>query len=447
MSDKTLTVTTRQAAVGQGGLMTADVVLDSAGYARRLAYAFDCGSFNRERLYQAIESIGTPFLDILFISHLDADHVNGVDLLLAKRHVETVILPCLDALSATVIVCRALSGVGLTGDFEDFLDDPVRWLGVRGVKRVVFIKRDGGVEPMSPGGQPPDLDPDSRYWVDTVNEEDPRIAVSIASRGIRQSAQRRQLPSGQVEVLVAQAEVEIELVVGAAVTPPEMITWILLPYVHPFEEDSIELFRAAVRGVLRVPDGEKPAARSFMRRLLKCLVDPSLRAKLRACYGVLASDHNEVSLSLYSGPRPSNNDGWDIRGTSRWFSFDRRYGGPIVSSRFRVPPQRFVQPRPAWLCTGDANLKLQRTRGSWLTRFGPLLEQVGVFVLPHHGSALNLSDEILDGLRDAAHIVCAGASRERHPHPDVLGRFSELGLGLWQVSEQEESVFGMTVSR
>jgi hypothetical protein len=154
-----------------------------------------------------------------------------------------------------------------------------------------------------------------------------------------------------------------------------------------------------------------------------------------------------VSLSLYSGPRPSNNDGWDIRGTSRWFSFDRRYGGPIVSSRFRVPPQRFVQPRPAWLCTGDANLKLQRTRGSWLTRFGPLLEQVGVFVLPHHGSALNLSDEILDGLRDAAHIVCAGASRERHPHPDVLGRFSELGLGLWQVSEQEESVFGMTVSR
>lgn len=45
---------TRQISVGQGGLMLSQVVVDETNRTRQFAYAFDCGSVNREHLEQGL---------------------------------------------------------------------------------------------------------------------------------------------------------------------------------------------------------------------------------------------------------------------------------------------------------------------------------------------------------------------------------------------------------
>jgi len=73
--------------------MSSEIVSSHNGFEQRLAFAFDCGSFNRECLYSAIDAIDSELLDLLFISHLEGDHVNGIDFLTMKKQVVTVVLP------------------------------------------------------------------------------------------------------------------------------------------------------------------------------------------------------------------------------------------------------------------------------------------------------------------------------------------------------------------
>ena len=83
MNKPLMQVTTRQIAVGQGGLMHCEIVTMFGAIDHRLSVVFDCGSFNREALQEGIESIEADVVDILFISHLDADlddaHFSGTE--------------------------------------------------------------------------------------------------------------------------------------------------------------------------------------------------------------------------------------------------------------------------------------------------------------------------------------------------------------------------------
>jgi hypothetical protein len=423
-----ITVNTRQAAVGQGGFMTQEIVVDRGGWEPRLFIAFDCGSLNREPLYESIDAIDSGVLDILFISHLDADHVNGIDFLLNKKSVETVVLPYLDPLHTTIMVCRSLASAGVSGDFKTFLESPVRWFVSRGVKRVIFITRDndGGDGPPPPRPDDPDV-PDP-YTVESQSEAGARIAYTVASRGPQQ-LRREQF--GSIDVIVTTPVTDFKLHLGSAARPhaKSPLSWMLLPYVHPFDSERLALFLRAVN--LKISFDPGLADRGFTKRLLKALGDPKIRHELRRCYDLLASDHNEVSLSLYSGPGPSDDSGWNCC-PKPWWSHQA----------CRVQPTRVETRGPGWICTGDANLKLRRTLTPWLSRHSTLFDHVSVFVLPHHGSAISLASDVLDRLGPITYLACAARGRKHHPHSNVTAHLRQRGFGLWQVSERADTSFG-----
>lgn len=86
-------------------------------------------------------------MDLLFISHLDADHVNGVDALTARMQVDAVVLPCLDALQITAIACEAIDDAGVRGTIREFIKNPALWFSERGssgsstfVEMVVMVR-------------------------------------------------------------------------------------------------------------------------------------------------------------------------------------------------------------------------------------------------------------------------------------------------------------------
>lgn len=93
-----------QLPVGQGGFHMGWLI-DSYGFAcgpspssdTQFIWAYDCGSDQRSALESQIKLFEGIRINKLFLSHLDDDHVAGVDkLLLVTDEVEEVVLPYLN---------------------------------------------------------------------------------------------------------------------------------------------------------------------------------------------------------------------------------------------------------------------------------------------------------------------------------------------------------------
>jgi glyoxylase-like metal-dependent hydrolase (beta-lactamase superfamily II) len=80
----------------------------------------------------------------LIISHLHDDHISGLNILLNKARVDTVILPYLSPIERLMV---ALRNVNLPQWLYDFWSDPITFLIEKGVNRVILV---GGHEPYSP---------------------------------------------------------------------------------------------------------------------------------------------------------------------------------------------------------------------------------------------------------------------------------------------------------
>jgi hypothetical protein len=324
------------------------------------------------------------------------------------------VLPCLDELLTTIVVCGALARHGLTGDFSSFLKNPVKWFASRGVRRVVFVQRD---EDNGEGLPPPG--PDDRREgerVEAARDGRPCIAHTISSReGLVRPNEKAGLAGAEVVITGPSARIDLDIVRPG-------IEWLLMPYVHPFEREQLAVFRRAIKRKLSTTRG--PASSAFRKRLLKSLADPKSRRELQHCYGILARNHNEVSLSLYSGPGPGNGAAWRMATECAMW---RHCEG--------------VTERVAWLCTGDANLKLDRTRQPWLLRHASLLSKTAIFQLPHHGSTHNLAREVVDRLGDIVYMVCAARGRRKHPHPIVRNLLRTRGFALTRINERRGSAF------
>lgn len=106
-----------------------------------LRWVYDCGSNQADALQREIGSIARGGeIDLLFLSHLDSDHVNGVDLLLSQVKVHEVVLPYLDEETLVAIIARDAARGALTGVFVEAVSDLAGWFGSRGVETVTFVE-------------------------------------------------------------------------------------------------------------------------------------------------------------------------------------------------------------------------------------------------------------------------------------------------------------------
>ena len=110
-------------------------------------FIYDCGSKSskkrlNEEIITYVRSVKVKELDLIVLSHLDADHVNGLPFLLDNVGCTTVVLPYLSQVER--LFCYFLSiakyGEGVdNGEYMDFLNNPYEYLINRGVKRVIII--------------------------------------------------------------------------------------------------------------------------------------------------------------------------------------------------------------------------------------------------------------------------------------------------------------------
>lgn len=131
-------------AVGQGLFYTGLLNQKKGNQHDLFSFVFDCGSTSskhflhreiddfKEMLQPSHEDNYRKHLDLLIVSHLHDDHVNGLEYLLKDVAVDTVVMPCMEENLRILAGWESNEGDAL----QAFYDDPVAWFIHRGVRRI-----------------------------------------------------------------------------------------------------------------------------------------------------------------------------------------------------------------------------------------------------------------------------------------------------------------------
>lgn len=388
----------RQWPVGQGNFSSGLVVTSNDRY----VYVYDCGSDNAVERDQAV----TRFvdcnnkIDALFISHLDSDHVDGFDRLLAQMGITEVYLPYLSPSDVILSLAREVEAGSVSGNAIGLYTDPGAWFGARGVERVIFV-RPGGSDPdplrLPEGDIPPPLDDGGHIAFKPTRS----LVVKRVGRGRR--ASEFLMDSG----VWLQGHVD-----GRAVD------WGLVPFVHPESPKAVKAMVAGIKSALGITSGGLTVG-----AIVEGLKDAAKRRAIRGAYHAIRADHNLVSMSLYSGPVSGSASRWKLR---------CHHGPYWTQGGFRTV---------GWMGTGDANLSRRNRRGAWRKYYARFMSSVVTLVAPHHGSEHNFHPDVIGA--SVNFCIAAAGEPNRHGHPDdVVRRSAEYsGCSFVHVSQHSGTTF------
>ena len=414
--------------IGQG-CFHAGVIGLADSESKKIHYVYDCGSKKQRTLQKAIDfyKTQTSFIDTLFVSHFDADHVSGLDRLLAVVEVGTVYVPYVDQSVLVLDLIEAEINGTLSASLIEASIEPESWFGRRGVQRVVIIQGSGD----SPSDGSPDSTPDDSP--DDPTEDIHQLSTNREARGnltvietplpiqIQPSVTRE-----RSELLLAEPGFRIKISAN-----PMIPGWLLLPHVDPAPK-GISAFSSAIRTVL----GLQTCQCLTSSILAEALRDREKRKALRACYDAVIAGgarhhHNRISMSLYSGP---------IKPKQTWRYWGKNYPFFCFPLELKPPPLGVKTDSVGWLGAGDAELGIKKVRESWQDTYQSLDNQISTLLLPHHGSHLNFHEELLKFPKLGLCVASASnPSQYSHPSGEVVATIREHGKKFRHVSQHIDS--------
>jgi Metallo-beta-lactamase superfamily len=216
-NDNIPAVLVRQEAVGHGGFHNGVLGTDKP-YIR---WIYDCGTWKQSgkaALDCALNKFavrskrdGRP-VDLLFISHFDADHLNGLKALFDERFisVDMVVVPYLSPAEAFMVLAGALTANRLTRSLAEQVLYPSDWFAIRGVRRLIRI-RPGPARPTPEAAAGP-ASPTRPF------SEERTFQLTLLKPDGR-PLRPRQPSDGSLHEIVAQPGTTIAVSFGRAVTP------------------------------------------------------------------------------------------------------------------------------------------------------------------------------------------------------------------------------------
>jgi|GEM_PF-1010272 len=412
---------------------------------QKFTYIYDCGSDNLTELHREIdvytELYGNDKIDLLVLSHLDNDHVNGVERLLANIDVETVMLPYLHFWERLYLFSDACHNKSLTTGYFDLVADPVTWFQSRGAKRVVFVSSSmGGDEPTNPDALSP-LGPD----FNGDNDSDHHFFLKM--RSYKDGNYNRPDIKSSSEVSISFLPRSEEISIATNRGP----LWVIVPFNHP-EPVNFERFIKELKRLLRIRVLGKRNYFSVTKRIKKILSNKHLRKELADLYFLIRKDRNLSSMSIYSGP--ARNDGrvyHRCRGIKfeeqdELFEFSQRrwFRRKLRHRKYQYFHEEMVRSggKGGWLGTGDSNFNSRNRLQAFSDFYRRHIGYVSTFLLPHHGSKNNFNGSSLKTQLDEVLGIAAASSSNTYGHPDpiLMHTLNYRGVALC-VNEDTRSSF------
>jgi len=135
--------------VGQGAFYVEEFKLSEDS---KFTIVYDCGSLtlNQEEIKERIEDVFRKGhqIDILFISHFHADHINGIEALKEHCKIKKVVIPLIDDEEKTIL--KVSNYIEAKDSFEEIIETPEQYF-----KGSIIIK----IKPVDMDSTPKDEDP------------------------------------------------------------------------------------------------------------------------------------------------------------------------------------------------------------------------------------------------------------------------------------------------
>lgn len=396
--------------VGQG-LFSLGEVWHDGEFNQPLRWIYDCGTVSTQGLISdalanAIPTQETlPSVDVLAISHFDRDHISGVERLLQRASVDTLLLPYLPLEQR--LIAAFSENIGLKRPLMRFFVNPVEYLrslSSPNLSRVIFVPASiGEAPPLTDDIDVPRDNLPGGVRVETRPAADDAEAVEIDD--LRRSAE------GRLEVALMKERTTVAF--GR--------DFELLPYNDAsLWSKSDDHFQAAVArhrdALLRGPADDRANA----------LAD--LRGVYDKRFGKSGRDRNIISLFLYAGPigRPRPRAG--MAGSARFSSANGYYE--------RHRHWSLNEGRTGTLYTGDGFLNTASSFEQLVTYVGrSRLERLATVQVMHHGSRKNWYPGIASRLAPIVSIISSDPDDRRNNHPDKEVRNDFRPFGLAQVDK------------
>jgi hypothetical protein len=328
-------------------------------------WVYDCGSWTRkaalEKQIEDLEQRCRPDdaretdIDILFISHLHADHISGLGKLLGlagepRLRVHTAVVPYVSPAIGFAILISAAARGRCNSDLTNAILDPAKYCADRGVHQLIIVFPRSGAP--SAEGTGPTSPPNLLRRRPTLHTTENELSLEFVRPDGSALPTR---PEDRIQV----GEATPGTVCGIVANGNVWADWWFVPHAHEWVSNEQKLRQTAKELI-----GLYPEEDGFNGRLAERLRTP---AELRDAFPLLRE--NGASLSLYLGPPPG---------------FDERilYGSPTGR-------------KVGWLLTGDAPLGGELQFEPWKESFDMIANEVGQLMLPHHGAAKNFNPELL----------------------------------------------------
>lgn len=347
--------------IGQGAFYTETLHRPNSNDDKHIVY--DCGVLPYSRRLE--EEIGNflpkdSTIDILFLSHFHADHVNGVQKLAKKYRIRHVVLPQIDDYEWFYIL-------------ENYLTtDDVNVALISNIRAAVGDANLVQVAPIGENGE------------GTVSNENTAID-GLANRVI----------NGLSPIVVDNKD---------------FVLWHFI-VVNPLLKGNIETLKAEIQNVnyngrkLSIEDMHNPN------------ILPVVRKDLQAVYSKVFKGGNEYSMCMLSelADRYQYESFSTFNRIKCHNDFCCRYGYCLEDcNNYRID---------GGLYCGDADFLHCDTLHCLKKRLDGRERNVGLLQLPHHGSKENFNIDLLNWLRSLrVSFACFGnPNRYNHPSSDVMG--------------------------
>jgi hypothetical protein len=405
-----------QMPVGQGFFHAGWVDFPEAE--EKFFYVYDCGAMTkfattRDREIKKLNAfVGEGArLDLLVISHMHADHVNGIETLVTegKLQVDTIMLPMIEMKERLLSFATTTHDDPASGEsdfFKDFIVDPVAAVSRFEPRNILLVGRGDGGAPGS--GSPDDSSLDGGP---DISGEGRGYAWKLVGQGTA-DVWERDPDRPQIITIPDTSAVRIfEFHNGQD-------AWLIAPYVDEEITAKNDLFITNLANELHKTVAELEGCllnSSYVLDLITNHAD-KLQSAYKSCHGNL----NRTSLCLYSGPAGSVavDHGCMVR------------HGPWVYS--------LGHQRIAWLATGDAKLLKDDKCDAFLEHFKDHLDKVSTLTLPHHGAAGDFNQKLLTAMKPSFCPVAADAVKDwQHPAASVTRSVASEGAMLLLVNANE----------
>lgn len=353
-----------------------------------ITVVYDCGSSSSHRiLFSQIDDFFQKGdeIDILFISHFDLDHINGILHLNDRCNIKKIIMPLI---SPNMWYLYALSAINKDEYIIDFISF------IEGNRDKIIEVKPYNIEGVQEG---------ENYFLNDL------------------SANVNQIESGS-HINVSRCT--------------DGVYWIYIPinFAHSDQELSKLkgniLSRLQKNGITDISQLNSDVVARFNKEIRLGFKDADLKL-------------NENSLVVYSGPNK------DMTQTDRYgHHICWSMGCRLIEAHYHrnIPDFYLNRWRDACLFTGDAKLDIDRCN-SVVKIIKDLKSNIGTLQIPHHGSAHNFSGTDFENsfnlsLCNIFTFISHGIkNRYRHPSSKVITDLFLHHNMSWSVTEEKDSQF------